>query len=181
MTKPSNKQQILEKKLAFRKQLWPGIKDDDLWTHKRRDGFVPIPRVMPLILQIMNDLSPRPLASTYLDLWCRKFEEQYVTLNRPHKEYAFFAGFSGQRGEQTWKERIRELAKLGFIKLEAGASGEFSYALILNPLKVIQSHVEKKTQGLRKDYLNALLDRSNQVKAKDLNEATSLLAVQSKA
>ena len=168
--KKTNKKQILEKKLELRKQLWPEIKEDDLWTHRRKDGFIPIPRVMPLVLQIMNDLASRPVASTYLDLWCRKFEEQFVSLNRPLREYAFYAGFSGQRGEQTWKERTRQLAKLGFIKVEAGAHGEFSYILIMNPLNVIQHHAEKKTSGLRKEYLNTLLDRGNQVRAKDLIE-----------
>ena len=127
--KISHKKQILEKKLALRNKLWPEISDDDLWTHRRKDGFIPIPRVMPLVLQIMDDLATKPVASTYLDLWCRKFEEQFVTLNRPLKEYAFYAGFPGQRGEQTWKERARQLAKLGFIKVEPGAHGEFSYIL----------------------------------------------------
>jgi hypothetical protein len=174
--KKTHRKQILEKKLALRKQLWPEIKDDDLWNHRRVDGFIPIPRVMPLVLQIMNDLATRPVASTYLDLWCRKFEEQFVTLNRPVKEYAFYAGFSGQRGEQTWKERLRFLAKLGFIKVEKGAHGEFTYVLIVNPIKVIQQHAEKKTSGLRKEYLNTLLDRGNEVKAKDIHEIIPPLA-----
>src|SRR5260221_14272792 len=150
----SNKRQILENRLALRRQLWPEINEDDLWSHRRRDGFIPIPRVMPLVLQIMNDLAGLPVGSTYLDLWCRKFDEQFITLNRPLKEYAFYAGFSGQRSEQTWKERVRQLAKLGFLKIEKGAHGEFSYVLIVNPLKVIQHHTEKKTAGLRKEYVN---------------------------
>lgn len=168
--KISHKRQILEKRLELRKQIWPTITDADLWTHRRKDGFIPIPRVMPLILQIMNDLASRPVASTYLDLWCRKFDEQFLTLNKNQREYAFYAGFSGQRGEQTWKERIRELAKLGFIMTEKGPYGEISYVLIVNPLIVITRHVEKGTPGLRKEYINALLDRGNQVKAKDLED-----------
>jgi hypothetical protein len=169
----SYKKEILEKKLVLRRQLWPEIKDADLWTHRRKDGFVPIPRVMPLVLRIMNDLALRPVASTYLDLWCRKFEEQFVTLNKPLKEYAFFAGFPGQRGEQTWKERMRELAKLGFIKIESGSHGEFSYVLIMNPLIVIELLAAKKTPSLRKEYLNTLRDRSNAVKAKDLDSPST--------
>ena len=166
----SNKKQILEKRLDLRKQLWPEVTDEDLWTHRRRDGFIPIPRVMPLILRIMDDLAPRPVSSTYFDLWCRKYDEQFITLNKPQKEYAFYAGFPGQRGEQTWKERIRYLAKLEFIKAEKGSYGEFSYVLIMNPLKVIHSHAEKKTPGMRKEYFNTLLDRGNQIRAKDLEE-----------
>jgi len=48
--------------------------------------------------------------------------------------------------------------------------------LIVNPLKVIQQHAEKKTHGLRKEYLNTLLDRGNEVKAKDIHEIIPPLA-----
>src|SRR5690348_15574449 len=154
--KKSNKKQILEDRLNLRRKLWPKITDADLWLHRRKDGFIPIPRVMPLILQIMDDLATRPVSSTYLDLWCRKFDEQFLTLNRNPKEYAFYAGFPGQRGEQTWKERIRELAKLGFILTETGAYGEASYVLIVNPINVIEAHAKKNTPGLRKESLNTL-------------------------
>jgi hypothetical protein len=173
MTAKSNNKKILEKKLELRKELWPDLKQDDLWHHHGKDGFIPIPRVLPLVFLIMDDLASRPVSTTYFDLWCRKYDEQFVTLNRPAKEYAFYAGFSGQRGEQTWRERIQELSKLGFIRTEAGAAGPFTYILILNPVKVILQHAAKKTAGLRKEYVNTLLDRSNQVKAKGLNGATS--------
>jgi hypothetical protein len=95
----TNKKQILEKKLALRKKLWPELREEDLWSHRRKDGFLPIPRVMPLVLRIMDDLADRPVSSTYLDLWCRKWDEQFLVMSKPQKEYAFFAGFSGQRGE----------------------------------------------------------------------------------
>jgi hypothetical protein len=171
--KKTYKSQILEKKLALRKQLWPDVRDEDLWTHRRKDGFVPIPRVMPLILQIMDDLAKCPVAKTYLDLWCRKYDEQFVTMNKSPKEYAFYSGFGGQRGEQTWRERMNLLGSLGFIRPEKGPNGPYSYVLIVNPLKVIQRHVEEKSVGLRKEYLNALIERGNQVQAKDLYEPIS--------
>ena len=125
--KKSAKKQILEKKLELRSKLWPEIKDDDLWTHKQTDGFIPVPRVMPLVLQIMDDLANCPVSRTYFDLWCRKFDEQFLVLNRPAREYAFFAGYSGQRGEQTWRTRMRLLAKLGFIQAERGTTKSSVY------------------------------------------------------
>lgn len=170
--KQTNKKRIYEKQLALRNQFWPGVREEDLWSHRGRDGFIPIPRVMPLVLQIMDDLAARPVSPVYFDLWCRKFDEQFVTLSRPIKEYAFFSGFAGQRAEQTWKERMKVLDQLGFIKVKPGANGPYSYALILNPIKVIERHAKAKTPGLRQDYLNTLLDRSNQVKARDLIATT---------
>lgn len=168
--KTTTKKQILEKKLALRQKLWPKITEGDLWNHRRTDGFVSIPRVMPLLLHIMDDLAKRPVSTTYLDLWCRKWPEGFLTMNRPQKEYAFFAGFCGQRGEQTWRERMKELAKLGFIQVESGSNGEFSYVLIVNPIRVVENHMQKKTTGLRRDYVNSLIERSSQVKARNLDE-----------
>lgn len=165
----TNKKQILEKKLALRQKLWPEVREEDLWSHRRKDGFIAIPRVMPLVLQIMDDLADRPVSTTYLDLWCRKWPEGFLIMNKPTKEYAFFAGFSGQRGEQTWRERMRQLVKFGFIKAEKGPHGELSYVLILNPIGVIESLAQKKTSGLRKDYVNTLFERSGQVRAPDLD------------
>ena len=166
--KRTNKKQILEKQIALRQKLWPEVSEQDLWSHRRKDGFTTVPRVMPLVLRIMNDLAHRPVSTTYIDLWCRKWDEQFITVNKPIKEYAFYAGFAGQRGEQTWKERVRDLAKLGFIKTEEGEYGELSYILIVNPIRVIEQHCERKNTKLRKAYVNALLARGNQVKARDL-------------
>ena len=62
---------------------------------------------------------------------------------------------------------IRELERLGFIKVEPGPNGDISYVLILHPVTVIENHAKKKTPNLSKDYLNALRDRATQVGSKD--------------
>jgi hypothetical protein len=123
---------------------------------------------MPLILKIMDTLATRPVSSTYLDFWCRKWDEQFITINRPLTEYAFFAGFAKQRGVQTWKERVRELQRLGFIKVEPGPNGDISYVLILHPISVIEGHEKRKTPNLSRDYLNALRERLAQVGSKQM-------------
>lgn len=39
---------------------------------------------MLLSLSIMDDLSKgQPVSSTYLELWCRTFDESFVTLSKP--------------------------------------------------------------------------------------------------
>jgi hypothetical protein len=55
---------------------------------------------------------------------------------------------------------LKILHELGFIDLKGGASGDASYALILNPYKVIQEHHDKKTPGMREDKYNALVARA---------------------
>ena len=166
--KRSNKR-IAEKYLQQRKQLWPDITDQDLWLRKQRDGFTTIPRTMPLVACIIDDMSNgKPVFSTYFDLWCRAFDECFVIL-RNKQEMAFYAGFQAQRGEDTWKARMKILAELGFIQIKAGPYGELSYALIMNPHKIIHGHHKKKTPTLEEAHYSTLLTRLVEIGANDIS------------
>ena len=125
---------------------------------------------MPLILQITDCLSKgKPVSSTYFELWCRAYDECFVVLNKP-QELAFHSGFSGQRAQITWKDRIRALAELGFIDVQPGPSGEMSYALIYNPYCIIKRHFKNKNLGISTDLYNALAARAIEIGADDLRE-----------
>jgi hypothetical protein len=125
---------------------------------------------MPLIFQIMDRLSNgKPVSSTYFDIWCRAYDECFVVLNR-HQEMAFGAGFSGQRAEQTWQSRVGILAKWGFIDIKPGPSGPLSYAIVLNPYKVIEWHYGKQKPLITEELYNALLARAIEIGANDLTE-----------
>jgi hypothetical protein len=159
---------ITQKQLALRQILWPDIADKQLWLRTERDGFTTIPRTIPIIIAIMDGLSKgKPVGSTYLELWCRAYDECFVTLSNP-QELAFHSGFSGQRAVTTWRERIRILQELGFIDVQPGPSGEMSYALLLNPYHVIKDLREKKTPGLTAERYNALAARAITIGADDL-------------
>ncbi len=120
------------------------------------------------MLKIMDSLSKGlPVSSTYLEIWCRAFDECFVTLNN-QQNVAFHAGFSGQRALQTWKKRVHVLSKLGFIDIKSGPSGEISYVLILNPYDVIKKHYEDKHPGIPQDMYNALSARAIEIGATDL-------------
>ena len=119
-------------------------------------------------MAIMDDLADKRVSSVYLELWTRTFDNSFVVLSKP-REMAFHAGADGQRGERTWKERVKELARLNFIGIAPGPSGELSYAVIYNPFKVIKHHVEKGTLGLSRAKYTALLERTLEVGANDLN------------
>lgn len=152
--------------LELRKKMWPEVDEGKLWNRKTQTGFTTIPRTMPLIMRIMDDLSNgKPLSSTYLTLWCRVFDESVVTINNT-KELAYESGFSGQRAEATWKSRMKILNQLGFIDIKPGASGEYQYILLLNPYKIIDKYQKKKEVG-EADF-NALYSRAQVIGADDL-------------
>jgi hypothetical protein len=102
---------------------------------------------MPLILRIMDLVSDKgkPVSQTYFDLWCRNWDNDGFVIASQPKVMAYYSGFSGERAESTWKTRVSILEKLGFVKLQEGATGSAHYILIPNPYNVIQKlHKEKK-------------------------------------
>jgi len=158
-----------EKRLALRRQYWPDVPEEALWHRLKSKGFITIPRVMPLVLAILDDMSKNhPLSSTYFALWCRTFDENMVNTVSP-EQMAFEAGFGGQRGSQTWKSRMQTLVELGFIKAQPGGNGPFSHVLILNPILVIRRHRETKKAKVLDAKFNALAGRASEIGANDFS------------
>jgi len=161
--------QVVEKVIALRSKFWPDLTEEELWNRKEFDGFTSIPRTMPIIMNIIDDLTKtKPASMTYLTLWCRAYDEMYVSLNDP-AELAFHAGFTGQRAIRTWQDRMTALEKLGFVKLATGPRGSLSHAAIPNPHFVIRRLHEQKTPGLTAAAFNTLVERANEIGAKDMD------------
>jgi hypothetical protein len=123
---------------------------------------------MPLLLQIMDNLSKgKPVSSTYFDLWCRTYDDSFVVVNKS-REMAFFSGFTGERAERTWMTRVRTLEKLKFIEVKDGPNGPISYVLLLNPYLVVKCHFD---DGLvNAASFNALKQRMIEIRAGDLEQ-----------
>ena len=169
MVSTREKGAISKKLLAQRDALWPGAAGW-IWDRSQNKGFSTIPKTMPIILKIMDDLSNgKPLSSTYLGLWCDTWDNAMVNVSKP-QDLAHGAGFSGQRAVYTWAGRVNLLHSLGFIDVKPGRSGAISHVLIYNPHWVIWDHHNKKTSGLLEADYNALLDRALEVGANDMLE-----------
>jgi hypothetical protein len=168
MSRPTK---YIKKIRDLRAKLWPEVEfRAQLWHRKRNDGFITMPRTMPLIISIIEDLTKgAPAGLTYAELWCRSYDEMYVSLSRS-KELAFHSGFTGQRAERTWAEKIRKLAELGFIHVKEGQAGTLSHALILNPYLVIKRLHEAGHSGLSNEKYNALVERAIEIGAMDLDD-----------
>jgi hypothetical protein len=162
---------------ALRLELWPNINDLHVWNRQTSDGFSTIPRTLSQIGSMADALSGKgkPVMQTYLELWCRVYDNGFVNLSR-QQEIAFASGFSGQRAVATWRERMKRLQELDFIDIKAGPSGPFSYALIINPYWVVASHKKKGTALFPNDRYSALFERSLEIGATDLAEFNKSLA-----
>ena len=166
MAKASGRK-IAEQREELRNSLWPNVTDAELWHRSTSDGWLTVPRALPLVLRIMDMLAEKgkPVSPTYLDLWCRTYDNSFVIASKP-REMAFYAGFTGERAQHTWATRIRQLAKLEFIRVSAGASGSEHYILILNPFHIIQKHIIEGK--LNQAVVNTLKDRMIEIGAGDL-------------
>lgn len=161
---------ILKRQIQARNKLWPEITEHMLWE-RDNEGWTALPRLMPLIMSIMDDLSGKgfPVSRTYLEMWARLRDEQFLTLNRP-EEMAFHAGFEGQRALRTWKDRVQRLADLGFIDVKPGPVGRLSYALFYNPYHVVKRAYLKGDPPVQERKWNALEIRANEIGAFDIDD-----------
>ncbi len=162
---------IEERQAEIRNNVFGKVDDAKIWHRLRSTGFTTIPRTMPLLGAIMDGLAGKgkPVATTYLELWCRSNDDGFVTLNKP-AEMAFASGFSTQRAVTTWRERVRKLESLGFIATKPGVSGPLHYVQIWNPYKVVKMHRDKNTEGFLEAKYNALFERALEIGATDLDD-----------
>lgn len=162
----TQKQRIEEKRKKLRDSLWPNLDESQIWLRENSKGWLTIPRAMPLVLRIMDSLATKgkPISATYLDLWCRNYDNAFVTVNNP-REMAFFSGFTGERAESTWRTRIYSLKELDFIDVKEGVN-PIGYILIYNPFKTIKKHYDRG--NIYESYYNALIQRMIEVGAEDI-------------
>ena len=152
-----------QKRLELRNQLWPEIEQIPLWDRNKEVGFVTLPRTLQLMMIIMDEMSNgKPVSKTFFALWCHIFDESFITIESPFN-FAFESGFTGQRALNMWRERMKILSEMGFIKSKPGASGEFHYILVLDPNVTIKKHKEDNTQFgkfINDQTYNAFIERS---------------------
>lgn len=154
---------IAKKTLALRQKLFPDLNPADLWDRKKSAGFTTIPRTLPIVMNIIDDLtSGKPASKTYFALWTRSYDEMLVTLNNV-EDLAFQSGFTGQRAARTWKERMEALNHWGFIKVVAGARGSLSNAVIMNPHFVIRRLKAQNIPEITEAAYLSLVERANDI------------------
>lgn len=176
LTKHSNKTRLSKAQkasLKIRMQLWPHIKNEDLWLRTERDGFTTIPRTMPLFMDIIADASKRvtggksvPAGKTYLVLWCRVFDEGMVKIEI-EAAAAKEAGYTGERNVSTWREHLRVLKDLGFIDYKEGLAGPCQFVLLLNPYHTVKALHNKG--WVQDGAYNTLFQRTQEIGATDLD------------
>lgn len=155
------------KRETLRDNLWPGASQ---WFWNPNDpetvGFATIPRLLPLILHLLKELSggrSGDPSSVYLELWSRDFGQGIIAIS-DEQECAFASGYSGNRAVRTWRERMYALVELGFILAKREGNREFGQVLLLDPIAVV---TRLHTLGrVNEDWWTAFVARANEIGAK---------------
>lgn len=159
---------------------FPNVPAPWLWHRKTNDGFITIPRIMPIVMQAIDAQSKgQPAGHTLFCLWARSPDYPVITIENP-ATFAAEAGFIGERTVDTWRRRMKKLRELWFIQTKPGPSGEFHYVLLLNPSASMEW---MRSAGLIQDAIySRFLDRMMEVGAfGDIEAVRALWAAEAAA
>ena len=133
---------MAERNRQLRESLWHESRDE-VWNRKTNKGWTTIPRVLPLILHLIT-IMDKPKRTgvgnpsrVYLDLWCRVFDEGFVEV-ADEEDFAYSAGYGGDRAVRTWKAHVKMLIDLGFVKAARKGNRDLGYLLIIDPYLVAE-------------------------------------------
>lgn len=117
---------------------FPNYSEAWVWHRNRNNGYITIPRTLPIAMQAIDARTKgQPAGHTLFCLWARSPDHAFITIENP-ATFACEAGFFGVRAVDTWRRRMKSLRELYFIQTKPGASGEFHYVLLLNPNAAIE-------------------------------------------
>jgi hypothetical protein len=156
---------VEQRRRETRDRFWPDA-DKIIWSRKTDHGFCTIPRTLPLIMTLINQLAPKgngAASRVYFELWCRSFDEGLVEIE-DEEDHAFAAGYVGGRAVRSWRERMKLLVDLGFVKVEAKGNRRYAYVLLLHPHDVVETL--RKKGPLPKGWYNAYVDRITKTRAR---------------
>lgn len=142
---PRGGSRATDRRIAIRDELWPDAQKI-VWNRKTEVGFTTIPRIIPLIMTLIDQLANgRNASRAYFDLWARAFDDGLVVVE-DEESIAYSAGhINSGRNTRTWKERIGVLQDLGFIRVAPSGTRKYGYILILNPYLVVAKLKKKKS------------------------------------
>ncbi len=125
------------KRHARRDERWAESKEL-IYNKKDESGFCTIPRTLVLVSTLIRHMSKKDPSRVYLDLWMRQRDDGYVEVDDA-AEMAASAGLTGTRAIKSWREKLDELQKLGFIRIKEKGNQRYKYILLLHPHDVVQA------------------------------------------
>jgi len=123
----------------MRIQQFPQADVLELWTGKDERGYFSAPRTLPLIVRLISGLSKKTIDPTtvYLDLLSRHMGGGIVEMGA-EEDHAYSSGYGGNRAPRTWRDRMKELERLGFIEVKKRGPRPYGYVLLIHPALAVK-------------------------------------------
>jgi hypothetical protein len=159
---------ISSSETLLRDSLWKDA-DERLWKHKQAGGFFTLPKTMPYIARLMDEAEKNtPISSTYIALWSFTWNNDgFVKLGKI-LDIVYAAGFRGERGIRTLKDRLKRLERLGFIEMRKTGGEQLGYVYIPNPHKVIIDAMRSDEPLFRQESYSTFIARALEIGSKDV-------------
>gem|GEM_PF-1988691 len=152
-----------DRRANLRDRLWQGAAQD-IWHRHENDGYITVPKLLSLVCALLKSIARNDPTSVYLDLWCRSYDEGIIE-RIDEDEAAFSSGYVGTRAKRTWRDHMRELERLGFIRIAQDGNSEIGHVLIRNPLMVVQDLRSRPKVKVAEAWWNAYVSRASAVGA----------------
>lgn len=124
----------------LREWIWPASAGR-AWPHGAGETWFELPRYFPALLRLLSSKAlrgDRDLSRTYLSLFA--LHEGGVVELGEEGRHAELAGFTASpRGIKSWRERMRLLEALGFLRIAPRATRPYGFVLLLDPLPVVEA------------------------------------------
>jgi len=150
---------IAVRRIQMRDQIWPS-EAQRLWHRKTEQGYSTIPRTLPLLMTLIDDLKGKgkDASRVYLDLWCRQMDDSFVEVT-DEEAFAYSCGYATHgRNVRSWRERIDILRDMGFISVRPNGSRKYGYILLHHPHAVVSNL--QKTGKISLEWWGAFTKRA---------------------
>ena len=127
------------KREEYKAEFWPG---EIAWTgDPPEQGWFRALRTLPFLLVLLSNKkvtgSTADPGRVYLDLLARHRDSGIIEMAN-EGDHSYAAGYAGGRGVRTWKERMKLLENLGFIKSRKSGNQQYKFVLLVHPTLVVQ-------------------------------------------
>ncbi|MEC7523843.1 MAG: hypothetical protein VYE22_28430 [Myxococcota bacterium] len=145
-----------------RDTLWPNA--EDLVFDDKAGGWAPIPRVVPLVAGLINNLDRVNAGHLYTVLWARNFGTGLVEVHDPVL-LAFESGYAktAGRAERTFRERIEVLCELRFIETKPRGTRAHAYVLLHDPHRAVLRLHEERPDSFPKGWFEHFALRCDEI------------------
>ena len=119
---------------------------DRAWQATDEKGYWVAPRTLPILLRLAGEkalFGGKNAARVYIELFSQNWGQAVVEI-RDEGAHAFRAGYTGDRGTRTWRERVKALQEASFIEVAPKANREIGYVFLRHPNRVLAQLREEK-------------------------------------